>query len=325
MKNHRIDIVKGILILLVILGHIIQGSFTESLPRFIIYGFHMPLFMALSGYLFSNHFNKIPTQEWIKKSYSRAVLPWLLAMIVFTVFLRQVGFYNLPWASLIIEVLIKPFYHLWFIPAWLTYQAVLRLAQKYHLPHHTLLKASILLSVFCIWLETSGQPYIQSSNFSPFQEILNLLRPQFFAFYTLGYTWRNHKNTNLISLLTPLKQSNHTLIATLLFVGLFHFRNSFPQLVFTNSSLYLILFCYLNLSLVSFVFTWMEADNQSNIPWLEWLGVKSLLIYLWHPLGILFARYFISYRPSPEFYFSTISSTFSIIILIYLYDRFRNA
>lgn len=57
-----IDNLRGIAMLLVLIGHSIQfsngqeflanGDFYENLPFRIIYGFHMPVFMAISGFLF---------------------------------------------------------------------------------------------------------------------------------------------------------------------------------------------------------------------------------------------------------------------------------
>lgn len=67
-RNERLDIMKGILILLVVWGHAIQYGFSfEYAENFIyledqvfkfIYSFHMPLFMAISGYLFYYSINK---------------------------------------------------------------------------------------------------------------------------------------------------------------------------------------------------------------------------------------------------------------------------
>lgn len=61
-RNPYIDVLKGVLILLVLLGHTIQyasgkdclssGSFYDNLAFKLIYGFHMPAFMIISGYLF---------------------------------------------------------------------------------------------------------------------------------------------------------------------------------------------------------------------------------------------------------------------------------
>lgn len=61
-RNESLDILKGILVLLVVWGHAIQFGFgfeycekyyyfDDSIYK-LIYSFHMPLFMAISGYLF---------------------------------------------------------------------------------------------------------------------------------------------------------------------------------------------------------------------------------------------------------------------------------
>lgn len=51
MRDHLIDVAKGIGILLVVFAHIYKGSCTDF-----IYLFHMPLFFYLSGatFAFSN-------------------------------------------------------------------------------------------------------------------------------------------------------------------------------------------------------------------------------------------------------------------------------
>lgn len=48
-KKNYIDIAKGIGIILVILGH----SGVNSEIKDFIYGFHMPLFFVISGYLYN--------------------------------------------------------------------------------------------------------------------------------------------------------------------------------------------------------------------------------------------------------------------------------
>ena len=66
-RNLLIDILKGFAILLVVLGHSVQynlpGRFDESLIFRVIYSFHMPLFMFLSGYVnfgsFDGSFGKL--------------------------------------------------------------------------------------------------------------------------------------------------------------------------------------------------------------------------------------------------------------------------
>jgi len=53
MRLRNIDLFKGTLILLVILGHMIPEAIDDSLWRTIIYSFHMPLFIGISGFLFN--------------------------------------------------------------------------------------------------------------------------------------------------------------------------------------------------------------------------------------------------------------------------------
>jgi len=68
-RNNTIDIIKAVAIILVCIGHSIQfGSgfnilseeiFFDNICFKIIYSFHMPLFMLISGYLFYFSVNTI--------------------------------------------------------------------------------------------------------------------------------------------------------------------------------------------------------------------------------------------------------------------------
>ena len=75
------DIVKGIAILLVIAGHQIQFScgngelFVQDPIYKFIYGFHMPLFMLVSGYFFYNSTERHSAQEIIKARIRQCILP----------------------------------------------------------------------------------------------------------------------------------------------------------------------------------------------------------------------------------------------------------
>ena len=76
--NQSIDFVKGILILLVFLGHLIIGKIEDNLVRYFIYSFHMPLFIGISGYLFNfNSLNNNP-KVFIKKLFGRILIPYIL-------------------------------------------------------------------------------------------------------------------------------------------------------------------------------------------------------------------------------------------------------
>ncbi|WP_175215983.1 acyltransferase family protein [Proteus mirabilis] len=63
-RNKKIDSIKGVLIFLVVFGHFLEsmigwkGSNSSALLH-VIYSFHMPFFILISGYFFSvNNFNR---------------------------------------------------------------------------------------------------------------------------------------------------------------------------------------------------------------------------------------------------------------------------
>lgn len=67
-RQDRIDVLKGILILLVVIGHILPGTLQENFARYFIYSFHMPVFFAVSGYLVSiDRLRESKPLQFIKK------------------------------------------------------------------------------------------------------------------------------------------------------------------------------------------------------------------------------------------------------------------
>lgn len=90
-----IDSLKGFAILLVVMGHVIPWSFesfdtalqmspTPILLWQIIYSFHMPLFIFISGFLFGmSHFTTI--KDYIIKMWKKTkmlIIPWLVCGIL---------------------------------------------------------------------------------------------------------------------------------------------------------------------------------------------------------------------------------------------------
>lgn len=93
-RNVYLDFMKGILILLVLLGHVIQyGSGTEYLTEGLywdnwimkgIYSFHMPLFMVISGYLSYGSFKRkgaVNAFEIRLKKLIKPILAWIPIVI----------------------------------------------------------------------------------------------------------------------------------------------------------------------------------------------------------------------------------------------------
>lgn len=86
-RDESLDIAKGVLIFLVVWGHAIQFGFgyeygesyqclNDNVFR-IIYSFHMPLFMAISGYLYYKS-NMRPFGDVVKKRLTSIGVPYLV-------------------------------------------------------------------------------------------------------------------------------------------------------------------------------------------------------------------------------------------------------
>ena len=50
-RNHSIDAVKGLLIFLVVVYHLVLGTVDDNILRFVLASFIMPGFFFVSGYL----------------------------------------------------------------------------------------------------------------------------------------------------------------------------------------------------------------------------------------------------------------------------------
>lgn len=88
MRNLVVDALKGWAAFLVIVGHAIQRSFSGYLNNAaynVIYSFHMPLFMLLSGYVL--YFSKETiNKEWIISKVPRLIIPFFIWYIIYWCF-----------------------------------------------------------------------------------------------------------------------------------------------------------------------------------------------------------------------------------------------
>lgn len=89
-RDTSFDLLKGFLIILVIVGHAIQFIFGYDLPELwerpefnIIYTFHMPLFIFVSGYFFKSSLKR-GCVGMLKGKFRRLLLPALIYSAVIT-------------------------------------------------------------------------------------------------------------------------------------------------------------------------------------------------------------------------------------------------
>lgn len=78
-RSQWIDILKGIGILLIVIGHIINGPIRDFL-----YLFHVPIFFFLSGYLFNG---VVDIKLYVLKKIKRLLIPYFVFLFTFTAIL----------------------------------------------------------------------------------------------------------------------------------------------------------------------------------------------------------------------------------------------
>lgn len=102
VRNHLLDTIKGVAIILVVFGHCIQlGCGAEYIEQKaywdntifqIIYSFHMPLFALVSGYLMYPSLQRYAFGEYAKKQFLNIGIPLLLwSIIAFSISLVKNG------------------------------------------------------------------------------------------------------------------------------------------------------------------------------------------------------------------------------------------
>lgn len=122
-RDEFLDIAKGIAIILVVIGHALQsGDFDEKMGFKVIYSFHMPLFVFLSGAVASLWIkpkdiclglvkNSQKSAARLRRASVRLLLPFVCWTIIgYLINRRSEGF-----ESFMVKVLMSPDWSLWFL------------------------------------------------------------------------------------------------------------------------------------------------------------------------------------------------------------------
>lgn len=124
-RNVNLDALKGVAVIAVLLGHSIQRglikNYTDVIIFKIIYTFHMPLFIILSGYALFKYTKKVNFNIFVKK-FNRLIIPtFIWSFIVY--FMRNLNFVGIKpfiyFPDSIVEyiktIIIYPTYVIWFL------------------------------------------------------------------------------------------------------------------------------------------------------------------------------------------------------------------
>jgi acyltransferase len=303
MRLKNVDLLKGLLVFLVILGHMLPGSRNNSILLAIIYSFHMPLFIGVSGYLFNaNKIKDYNLIELLKKYLFRIILPWIIAVIFYFPFLESSSMNTF---EAFVKAFVFPSYHLWFVTGFLSWVIITWILKKFKFSNGILFLFGLLLTIVPVILKKIPEIY-QSfgvSNSLVFS-ILDTFKPYYYFFFVLGLIFRDLelKRPKIIEYVIPL--------ILLVLVVYFFYK---PNVILSTFNLFLF---------NSFLLSLMLKISCNNLlvenKTLEWVGLNSLAIYLWHVFPILICKNVIGTENTILFYSSTVVLEI-IFIFIYKY------
>jgi len=219
-RNSFLDILKGITIILVVIGHSIQYGngikymnnevfFSNTVFR-IIYTFHMPLFMLISGYLFYFSITKHQSNKIIKNKIERLIIPIFIWTIIYNFILFILGRNDFN----ILSILNSSFYNLTFL--WSLFFSSLTTLLIYKVYNDS--KFSYLIAIFITLIITNG-----STNFTSY------LLPYFF----IGFEYNKYKD-KINKYLTKRNQVFIFLIVLILFALMFKYF-TYDKYIYTTT------------------------------------------------------------------------------------------
>lgn len=274
-----IDYLKGFLLVLVFTGHLLPGTTSENFTRYVIYSFHMPLFIGISGFLLtSERLASYSLYQLANRYFRRMLLPWLVAGVVY----YPVNNYpvlvqgSIPWEETLKNVL-YPWYHLWFVPVlFLMIVFTWMLERQPHPRRGVILLGALFFSL--LWqLLYSGETQFEKS--MPFFLLGDKRLYTFFVFFYLGYYLRNSWFARDVSPVVCLAS-----VVGMGLVSVAGFWVSLPPEIATLT------FVGLNAALIIFSVRFLANARFWGERFFVFVGVESLPIYLWHIMPLLVMR-----------------------------------
>lgn len=333
-RNPNIDFLKGLLILLVISGHLLSGSIRSSLPRYLIYSFHMPLFIALTGYLIRPEgLLSLSFPALLRKYFRRLLLPWLFALQIFYLLnhLSSPGEISLTsYLSSYWDI----YFHLWYIPGLMVWILIswflLKLFSAFSTEKsasfentlHPLLLCALLISLFfCIWyILPLASPAAERAQYLVYHDF-HLL---YYIYFVFGMYLRKH----------PLKRNtatcgNMALAFFFLYLLLF-FQPEQPAIEHAVKFVF-------NLNLAAFCLSLLSRPVGKGMPQMNridsrpllssicFIGQHSMAYYLYVQLGKSLVAQFVSRKEAPLLYwFLLVVSSLLLMAMISFLLRYRS-
>ena len=305
VRDTRLDSIKGLLIILVILGHLIIAldnyNFINHSVMGLIYIFHMPLFILISGYLTKHPDRQTPQQMW------KSVGNILVTLLIFQV-ISILRFYYLR-GDILQPIRMFPFGILWYLMCLIWWRIML-----YYTPKPLLNRPLLYLIIAIVVSMLSG--IFHFGSFLAVQRTLN-----FYFFFLLGFYYRQGTFN------TPLWHNNklHAVVLVVLLPLLLwlyprcgNIMNGADYYTFKDlPEKFLIVTCSVTMSLLVF-------NLMREVKWLTSLGIDSLFYYLYHYFIIAFViTPLVDYFNLPLTFPFILIYTAVIIAIIYLMGKIK--
>ncbi|MBF9195354.1 acyltransferase family protein [Microvirga terrestris] len=297
-RNNAIDILKGIGIIFVVMGHMDPAPIGYSIVAY-IYSFHMPLFFWATGYLSYGRDDR-SFVSYFSRKFKSIYVPYIVFFIISTafghLFVRHViGQYVIPFEAIATAKALLyssdwlnqvPTFNfaLWFLP--LMFVSIL---MYFFIP-----KANIyLFSAIILAMSLAVIPFQSKLPVRPVLHI-NVL-PMALVFMGLGHIYR-HLETR-VRIPNPFYT---TLVVGSLCVGIWYSYSYGGHIAGIGSYL------YIPAALVSIIFYYRLAIDLVSSKALSFLGKNSLIIFGIHGL----VAYTYQFSPVPK-YFSAAQGLFA--------------
>ncbi|QEE16019.1 acyltransferase family protein [Promethearchaeum syntrophicum] len=299
-RNEGLDVLKGILIILMIIGHIFSYSlgYNALNPiRYAIYSFHMPLFMGISGYLLNINFLKQASIiQILKKYFFRLLIPVMISWIMWY-FFKLKKYNSLFEDPKLFEFIFFPQVYLWYIYSLFVYILIISLFLRISTKFYVLFLFSIFLALFFVYFIDYSSTIVSKSG--KLELSFYTYRPHFFCFLILGILTKQKNwmiKSHKISIFT---------IIILIFVRILNYY-------YFNAYLYNIDFYFLNFFLILYLLPHAINWKFKYSTFLQDIGKKSMPIYLYNLFLI------VAYTDKRLFswYLVTFSCEFILILVI---------
>lgn len=304
-RLYNIDFVKGILIILVIVGHMIPGKVNGNLIRYCIYSFHMPVFITISGYLLNRTYLSTHSLVDVLKRYlPRLMIPWAIGVVVYFFFLN-----SFRW-NLFLKAFIKPYYHLWYILGFISYIIITWILLKLKFNNAMLLAVTLAIGIVSkLRLYDFDNPIMI--------RVVNLIRYDFrlynLFFFILGmYLKQLMDKMEKSKIILPFMGA-WTALAWILNLFLFYnMTTEWKQLLYYG----------LNIPMCVVVLLLCKKECFPRWKMFEYIGQQSLFFYLWHVIPILLAVKIVGSKQGILYYGLCIVFLVGLYALIY-YRSYR--